>query len=350
MIHILLDTEAFRHENLHFGSKRFRQLIKFVAEDEVAVYVTDVIIGEVRKEIDLAVARAFEALPRKARAALGVLVQTDKAGLSGLLNLPDQSVLATKLYARFDQVLRDLRAVTIPSDEISISELLERYFGSLPPFSAQATKKHEFPDALITLAAERHAKVTGHRLYVVTADKGIVEAARLAANLEPVETLATMITLVHETAGATARIAKAAEKSFAQLTPQIVARVKELFEASGIYVEDEWNGEVEDVEVSGIDLGEPTIDEIDGTTVNLGFEAAISFAAEVTVGNPDQTARDPETGDPMVFGYLTEHIEATEYVEGNVTLEVNKADSGRSAISEVYIFADNVSVRFPWPC
>jgi len=31
MFHVTLDTEVFRHEHLHFGSKRFRQLAAFVA-------------------------------------------------------------------------------------------------------------------------------------------------------------------------------------------------------------------------------------------------------------------------------------------------------------------------------
>jgi len=31
MLHILLDAEAFRHEQLHFASKRFQQLTAFVS-------------------------------------------------------------------------------------------------------------------------------------------------------------------------------------------------------------------------------------------------------------------------------------------------------------------------------
>lgn len=349
MFHILLDTEVFRHEQLRFGSKRFRQLVAFVDAQEATVYVADVTIGEVRRAIATAVTNALELLPKKTRAALGVLTQTGRAGFSVLLELPDESVLIEDLNAMFDRLIADLKAVTLSTDDVSVAELRKRYFQALPPFSSLAAKKHEFPDALLILAAERHAKSSGHTLHVVSADKGVAEAAQLASGLESVATLPDMITKVHETVRATADLATAAERAFATLTPEIIAKVKDLFEDSGIDVEDEWEGEASEVVVGEVDLGEPTIDEIKGTIVTLGFLANISFTADVTVGDPDQTAYDSETGDLMVFGYLTETIHATEYdVEGTVEIEVDAANPSESEIRDVSLFADNVTVRYPW--
>jgi len=229
MFYILLDTEVFRREHLHFGSKRFEQLAAFVAAQEATVYVTDITIGEVRKAIASEVARALELLSRKDRAALSVLVQTNEAGLSGLLKIPDKAVLINELNAMFDRLLRGLAAVTLPTDEVSIAELRKRYFEELPPFGTRADKKHEFPDALFILAAERHAKTHGYILHVVSADKGIAEAAQLADGLEYVETLPIMISRVYEAVEATAVLAKAAEQAFLNLAPDIVAQVKESF-------------------------------------------------------------------------------------------------------------------------
>jgi PIN domain len=351
MFHILLDTEVFRHEHLRFASKRFQQLAAFVDAQEATVYVADVTIGEVRRAIATAVTSALDLLPKKTRAALGVLAQTDMAGLSGLLQLPDKSVLIEELNAMFNRLLADLKAVTLSSDEVSVAEIRRRYFEAIPPFSSLAAKKHEFPDALFILAAERHTKSSGHILHVVSADEGIAEAAQLASGLESVATLAGMITKVHETVRATAALATAAEHAFAALTPEIVAKVKYLFEDSGIDVEDEWEGEVSEVEVSEVDLGEPTIDQIEGTIVTLGFLANISFTADVTVGDPDQTAYDSETGDLMIFGYLTKNIHTTEYdVEGTIEIEVDTANVSESEIRDVTLFADNITVRYPWPC
>jgi hypothetical protein len=348
MFHILLDAEVFRSENLHFASKRFRQLAAFAAAQEVTVYVTDITIGEVHRAIASEVSRALDLLSKKDRATLGVLVQTDKAGLSGLLKLPDKAVLVNELGTMFERLLRDLAAVTLSTDEVSVAELRTRYLEELPPFAARAAKKHEFPDALFILAAERHAKSSGHILHVVSADKGIAEAAQLADGLETVETLPAMITKIHEAVEATAALAKAAEQAFASLNPDIVTRVEELFEGSSIDVDD-WEGEVSDVEVSEVDLGEPWIDEIDGAIITLGFEATISFTADVTIGDPDQTARDSETGDFMVFGYLTKSIEETEYVPGSVEIEVNVADAAKSRVLDVSLFTNNILVKYPWP-
>jgi len=348
MFHILLDTEVFRSENLHFASKRFRQLAAFAAAQEVTVYVTDVTIGEVRKAIAAEVSRALDLLSKKDRATLGVLVQTDKAGLSGLLKLPEKAVLVNELSANFDRLLKDLAAVTITTDEVSVAELRKRYFEELPPFAARAAKKHEFPDALFILAAESHAKSRGHILHVVSADAGIADAAQLADGLVPIKTLPAMITKVHAAVEETSALAKAAAQAFANLSSDIVTRIKELFEGSAIYV-DELEGEVSDVDVSDVDLGEPSIENIGGAIITLGFEATISFTAEVTIGDPDQTARDSETGDFMVFGYLSESIEETEYVTGSVEIDVNVANVAESKILDVSLFTDSIVVKYPWP-
>jgi hypothetical protein len=348
MFHILLDAEVFRRENLHFASKRFRQLAAFAAAQEVTVYVTDVTVGEVHRAIAAEVSRALDLLSKKDRATLGVLVQSDKAGLSGLLKLPDKAVLVNELGGMFERLLRDLLAVTLSTDEVSVAELRKRYFEALPPFATRAAKKHEFPDALFILAVERHAKSSGHIVHVVSADKGIAEAAQLADGLESVETLPAMITKVHEAVEATAALAKAAEQAFAHLTPDIVTRVEGLFEGSSIYV-DELEGEVSDVEVSEVELSEPWIEEIDGSTITLGFEATISFTADVTIGDPDQTARDSETGDFMVFGYLTKRIDEAEHVPGSVEIEVNLADLVESRVLDVSLFTNSILVKYPWP-
>jgi hypothetical protein len=348
MFHILLDTEVFRRENLHFASKRFRQLAAFVAAQEVTVYVTDVTIGEVRKAIASEVTNALELLSKKDKAVLGVLVQTNEAGLSGLLKMPDKTVLINELNEMFDRLLKDLAAVTLSTDEVPVAELRKRYFEEIPPFDARAAKKHEFPDALFILAAEGHAKTRGHILHVVSADKGIAEAAQLADGLEHIEMLPTMITKIHEAVETTAAVAKAAEQAFVALTSDIITQVKESFGGISFYV-DELDGEVSDVEVSAVDLSEPWIEEIDGTTVTLGFEADISFTAEVTIADPDQTARDSETGDFMIFGYLSKGIGKTEYVPGSVEVEVNLADVAESRLLDVSLVADSISVDYPWP-
>ena len=170
-------------------------------------------------------------------------------------------------------------------------------------------------------------------------------AARSATRLEAVPDLATMITKVHETVQAA--LAKAAEQTFASNTAEIVARVKELFRDSGMDVEDEWEGEAEDVEVTEVDLGDPSIADISGTIVTLGFGATISFTANVMVADPAQTAYD--AGERMVFGYLTAKVASSEYVEGTVEIDVDAEHAQASAILDISLFADDVSVRYPWP-
>ena len=69
--------------------------------------------------------------------------------------------------------------------------------------------------------------------------------------------------------------------------------------------------------------GEPLIEEIHGEIVRLSFLAEVEYTAHLQVSDPDQTAYDSETKEVIVFGYLSRSVRSSEYVEGEMELEVD---------------------------
>src|SRR5262249_12240003 len=158
------------------------------------VYVTDVTIGEVRRAITTSIHDAVGLLKTKqTRRILGVLAQAQTMNLAGVMAKLDEPALVQELNGLFDSLLTKLEAVTISTDDPPTAELRRRFLEALPPFSPRAAKKHEFPDALTIMAAERCADRLSTPLYIVSADTGVTEAARTAARLEHIGSLQAMI-------------------------------------------------------------------------------------------------------------------------------------------------------------
>lgn len=74
--------------------------------------------------------------------------------------------------SRFTKFIADIGAEILHADEVSATELHDRYTASLPPFSTnKKNKKHEFPDAIALLSLEKWAEQQGKRIVAVSGDR-----------------------------------------------------------------------------------------------------------------------------------------------------------------------------------
>ena len=350
MFTIFLDTEVFKRENLHFGSRRFKRLVDLVEQGEASVCITDVTLEEVRAAIDSAVRLAIGFLEQRPnRRVLGVLAQSEEANLSGIVAKLNAPALVAELHGKLAKLLESLRAIVVSTDDVPVSEIRRRYFENLPPFSAGSAKKYEFPDAMSILAIEYHARTSGLTIHVVSGDKGIADAVQAATGLEHVCTLQEMTSKVLESAAATAGLAKAAESAAEMLVDQIAELIGEQFcDSPPVYVDDE-NGDADEVTVDEIDIDQPTVAEVRGNTVRMEFLATIDFSAAITIDDPDQSAYDHETGETYVFGYRHGMVSKTVDAEGEVEIEVNLVDPSQSRIISVALSETQYGISFHKP-
>lgn len=348
MFHILLDTEVFHRENLHFDSRRFARLVDLVKDNEAAVYVVDVTVGEVRSAITKRVHEAIEFLkPKDTRRVLGILVQSDHANLPGLLTKLDDGAIVEELRTKFDRLLEQLKVEVLTTDIVSVAELRKRYFAPKPPFDHKDEKKSEFPDALLILSAEAHAIERNLTLHVVSNDSGIEAAAKLTESLEHVESLQVMVDLALKSVAATAGLAELAEEVVVALANEINDLFRDRVEEGGFFVLDD-QGEVIDVTVDHVDVGDPVVADVDDDLLTLELVADIEFTADVMVADPSQMAYDSETGGVYVFGHLGATVHESESVEGELIIRVKRSNLAKSEILSLSLLGADFGVRFPW--
>lgn len=347
MLHVLLDTEVFHAENLDFASKKLQRLVQFVKEGRIAVYLTDFVIGEIHSAITRKVPEAVSLLSQhRTRRLLALLEESESSPLSGALAEHDTKTIIEEVDGRFRRLCASLGVVEVATDTVSISKVREMYFQGLPPFSGPK-KKSEFPDAFSILAADVYAKSKGKIFYFVSADEGIQQAIERTAFLRSVQSLNALLNEVLSDEEPVAELIQNSEVVARQLEREIEKKVGEAFADCVFYVEDAL-GDVDDVKVLDVDLGDPTAVEVDDRCVTLAYLAQVKFKAWLIVEDPDRSVYDRETGNTLVFGHLERDVEKSEEVEVEVQIGVSAENTSESNIRTVDLSATSFGVAFPW--
>lgn len=343
MRHVVLDTEVFRHENLAFDSPRFERLTELVDEGEIEVHVTDVVVEEVKRGVAEQVRMALQLLRQEpTRRALNVLARGDVPKLKELLKDIDEEEIVNGLINDFDQLLDDLEANILVTDDVPMKEIRERYFNVTPPFGYRADKKHEFPDAISIIAIEAWSRKQTQAVVVVSADSGVGAAAKAIKGVQHVSELRQVIDFV-------LRRLEIVEDPDALLNAkkrEIEQRVRGDFERLGFYVEGAW-GEVVDVTVESVKLGSAYLAERKGDVVTLDFDVEVRYSAELSFDDPDQTAYDSETRDTYVFGSISQTVTDTAWLEGQVDITLSVADVNKSKVESVFLPISDIGVSPP---
>lgn len=152
-----IDSSTFRTYGCRLESGVLRQLGQFrgsainlvvsdVVRSEVIRYLAD-LLTEVKRDVDGALNRAIDHWRYDQRAAAVVKEKIFKGD--------EPAALAHTRFATFEEEAGV--SIVEADNSVKISELMQRYFKELPPFSAGGKKKYEFPDAVALLALEAWA-------------------------------------------------------------------------------------------------------------------------------------------------------------------------------------------------
>ena len=134
---IAIDTQTVERNGFHFEGGLLEQLKQF-KNGPVQVVISEIAVREI-----------FKHLVEKTRLARDALLSAQRKALEcGIIQEGTNSLEANQIdidaivKARLDQFLTDVGALVLRVDDVSTKELVRRYFGAIPPFSA-AGKKEE---------------------------------------------------------------------------------------------------------------------------------------------------------------------------------------------------------------
>jgi hypothetical protein len=184
------------------------------------------------------------------------------------------------------------RVVSVPIHAAGTLRIFDDYFAERAPFG-RGEKKSEFPDAFIAAALAEWCSKNGERMYVVSNDQGLREAAASTESLIPLASLDRFLDLVVTKEHGAAVVA--IHKWLRENQDSVARRITEAFENLGFYLDDV-DGDVEDVVTEDVHLGEPLIVEVDKEAAVAELPCDIVFECDISYWDPDTATYDSEDG------------------------------------------------------
>ncbi len=285
---IFLDASVFIGQNYNYKSAVFENLERLVKAGKANVFVTDITIQEVRSHIKEDVAKAEQA-HGKFRKDAKIYRNIELSPYKELFtDIPVKSTV-DELYKQLDDFLNGVDATVLSTTEVSIRAVFDKYFEKKPPFGS-GKKKSEFPDAFAVEALENWCKENGEKIYVATTDNDLKSHCEVSDKLIAINKLSEFISLVefHDEVLAPS-IIKLIDKNI----EGIEEAISESFCQQGFWIDDQ-EGEVNDVRVNRIELGEFLLLEIDRNSAVVQVDVEINFSADLTYDDLDTAIYDSE--------------------------------------------------------
>ncbi|WP_153116829.1 PIN domain-containing protein [Rhodocyclus tenuis] len=187
---ITLDTSIFDQQGLKLDRGLLKTLEQFNGKP-IGLVLSEVVlrevhkhlskkVGETRAQIERAFHQSAEYLPiapAKLKEARSNIIPSDS----------DQDISREKI----ESFVEGTGAQIIKADDyVDISNLIKRYFQSIPPFAESGKKKNEFPDAIALVSLEAFAEKNKFKLLAVSADGDWVDFGKQSEWIDVIGDLA----------------------------------------------------------------------------------------------------------------------------------------------------------------
>lgn len=340
---VCLDTSEYVASRFAFHGQLLARLVALAEAGDVRVFITPVIRREVESNIGEAaqdMSSAVQQLKRKSAMLRDVALPSVK----GFFAEYDRDAVIGHLHAQFADFLRSARVTEIPLTGKDAEFVFEAYFGRRAPFGT-GKKKSEFPDAFIVASLDGWCADNKEQMYVVTGDgvdqsapatdgksaksvddadeiKSLTSACRDTSTLLPLSRLSTFLDLItideqHEALG----IARAsATMDWSRLNvATIQSRISDAFMDLD-FVPDDFDAELEDVDVGEVKLDTPELVDIDDDRATLAFVAQVRFVVDAHVVDPESGIWDSEDKVMLFQQNRKASYSRTAEIEGEFTL------------------------------
>jgi hypothetical protein len=329
---VFLDTECFHGGGFNYSSKPFRILASLAAKDEVQVYVTDITVREVLAHITEAVVevvRAHKRFTQEARILRNSKLKTS----TQVLALPDADAVKAELVSQFETFLKETRAIVLPTGNLKAGPVFDAYFQSKPPFGV-GKKKDEFPDAFSLAAVRKWCNENKEEIYVVSTDTDMRSACDEDGPLYSLLNVADFLNVLASDDEAMAAFLRGEIEKRKQETAH---RVVELFEHDLGFILEDQDGDVVEVTVSDVSLGEIEILQTTDDHADLEIEATITFDAELSYVDQDNSIWDSEDKTFIFTEYAKETVERERSVQVEISVSFEGLDPDSFNIDDVSI-------------
>lgn len=183
---LTFDAQTVITNSFDFDGGVLNQL-RTLKHDTIQILISEIVRSEVFKHLTLhnqQVASQLKSALKRAR-DFGIL----EAGPDISGGEEAAKGLATSRLAKY---FTDLNARVIGSSQLTVTDLMTRYFQNLPPFS-NGKKKAEFPDAVSLLSLEAWAKENNAKILAISGDGDWVSFAEASDYIDIVPDVPTAL-------------------------------------------------------------------------------------------------------------------------------------------------------------
>jgi hypothetical protein len=327
---ISLDTQVFVATSFGFSGKSFQALKKHLESGRLNLVMTDITVREVKSRIKQSVAAELINQKTYVNGASALFNASLPEVLAGL-NKVDPDVVTKDLCDQFDAFLAEVKATVIETADLSVGDVLDKYFASQPPFGDGEKKKYEFPDAFAVQALAEWAEDHDVPMFVVSRDNLFQQACGACSHLIPKTTINEVLDHV---ASDDEQLAAFVRTETVKRIDSIAKEAKADFEDRHYWVEDE-DGDAE-VEVTDLTPAiEPEIIELDKNEAVLQLSISAEYKADLSY-NDSATASYSE-GELVYVERRDEQIEDKQELTVQIEVMFEDMDPGSFEILGVSV-------------
>ena len=178
--YVFLDTNIYEESNFSFQNGKFTKLKELVESENVILLYNEVVYREVRQHIEeyvkAAVGEYNAAIKNRGFAPFRNTGKWEKQ-----LAVLDEKALVNEQWQAWDDYLKDCHAIKIPTNNVDIDIILDKYFKRQLPFEDK--KQNEFKDAITIESIRKYYQIASDNefaesIYVAAADKGFRKSFR----------------------------------------------------------------------------------------------------------------------------------------------------------------------------
>lgn len=314
------------------NNNKFESLKKFVSNENISLYTTDIVIKECEdKIIKQAEKINIQLKDLKKISNWDLIEDTELKKNIEAGNLENENILIEKTLDKFRNGLEKLKVEVLDIDKVDIKKVFNKYFESELPFENK--KKSEFPDAFTIETIKEEMKIYPEmKMSIVSQDKGFLGSFSQIENCSIFESLEKLLDYINSEI----------EKEYKELVIRFNEMESEFQQVitDGIYSSDINNITVtyEDFEYSDvyinnarvIKISDIMINKIDKNIVNVSVECSIELETINTYEDYENSIWDSEEKEYLYLKenhYIEEHsFIATVNVELERTEDIKEFD------------------------
>ena len=288
---IFIDASIFIGKNYNYRNTDFEQLSRSAQSNQGNVFVTDITIREVKAHIETDISTAISALKKfQKETKVRVLKNFDDSPVKELFQEIDETKSTETLKCQLSTFLNEINATVLPTSEVSIDAVFDKYFGKRPPFG-EGKKKSEFPDAFAIGAIEVWCKKNDERMYIVSSDGDLKEYCETSDCLIALNQLAEFISVIesHHYEDLVHSVNMLLNKN----QDAIKEAIAESFRNQSFWIEDQ-DGDVNEVSVNELEVSEMLILEVTQDSAFVLVDVETNFSADLTYDDLETAVYDSE--------------------------------------------------------